>query len=212
METQDRKVLPTAVKNFKDAGLSDDDGDLLEAERLLKMFRCSDQLKDGMSKRLIQSLEDGLSNARNNKFDRKELRNLVQQAEELLLRLKRLEKLRHEVLELKSSTIAEIRSYQKPPQVVHDVMMATYLILGTPFKETKKWSNVQILLTKTGRESLKRRISQLQVTDVDNATAKKALNQMGDIDLEMIRDVSAGAATFYVWVDGMVTEILTNTD
>lgn len=23
---------------------------------------------------------------------------------------------------------------------------------------------------------------------------------MGDIDLEMIRDVSAGAATFYVWV------------
>lgn len=59
---------------------------------------------------------------------------------------------------------------------------------------------MQNLLGKTGRDSLKRRIKLVNVNDIEKAIAKKALNQMGEIDLEMIRDVSAGAATFYVWV------------
>nr|XP_039271379.1 GRB10-interacting GYF protein 2-like [Styela clava] len=208
VESQNRQKLTRATKDFKEAKLSDTDGDLAKAEKLLKMFQCSDVLHDGISKRMISQLESGLSTAKKNGFDKRGLTDLVGQAGELLIRLRRLEKLRHEVLELKSSTIAEIRSYQKPPTVVHDVMMATYLLLGTPQKETQKWSNVQILLGKTGREGLKRRIGQLTVTDVNNATATKAKSLMGEIDLEMIRDVSAGAATFYVWVEGMVEEVL----
>lgn len=44
---------------------------------------------------------------------------------------------RSEILELKQSTVAEIRSYQNPPPVVHTVMTATFLILGHKEKETK---------------------------------------------------------------------------
>ena len=40
-------------------------------------------------------------------------------------------------MELKQSTIAELRSYQKPIPVIHNVMIATYLLLGTSEKETK---------------------------------------------------------------------------
>ena len=56
---------------------------------------------------------------------------------QVLLQLRRLERIRAEILELKQSTVAEIRSYQKPPQIVHTVMTATFLILGHKESETK---------------------------------------------------------------------------
>ena len=51
--------------------------------------------------------------------------------------LRRLERIRAEILELKQSTVAEIRSYQKPPPIVHTVMTGTFLLLGNSEKETK---------------------------------------------------------------------------
>ena len=42
----------------------------------------------------------------------------VHEAEELLKKLRRLEFLRRKVMELKQQTIAEIKSYSKPPAVV----------------------------------------------------------------------------------------------
>lgn len=61
----------------------------------------------------------------------------MQEANQMLSRLKRLERIRHEILELKQSTVAEIRSYSKPPLVVHTVMTVTLLILGHKEKDTK---------------------------------------------------------------------------
>jgi len=55
-------------------------------------------------------------------------------------------------------------------------------------------------LGKTGREGLKRRISQCKVTDITRDVANRARNIMGDVNLEDVRDISAGAATFFVWV------------
>ena len=51
--------------------------------------------------------------------------------------LRRLERIRAEILELKQSTVAEIRSYQKPPPTVHTVMTGIFLLLGNSEKETK---------------------------------------------------------------------------
>ena len=51
--------------------------------------------------------------------------------------LRRLERIRAEILELKQSTVAEIRSYQKPPAIVHTVMTGTFLLLGNSERETK---------------------------------------------------------------------------
>ena len=62
------------------------------------------------------------------------------------------------------------------------------------------WQNIQALLGKTGREGLKRRIGQCNVLTIALSTAKRARDIMGVVDLEAIRDVSAGAATFFVWV------------
>jgi hypothetical protein len=89
-----------------------------------------------MSKREIEDLEKAMAVVRKNGFE-SDLASEMMAANKLLGRLRRLERIRHEILELKQSTVAEIRSYQNPPPIVHTVMTATFLLLGHAEKETK---------------------------------------------------------------------------
>ena len=60
---------------------------------------------------------------------------------------------------------------------------------------------MQALLGKTGKEGLKRQVTSLDPLHVDMTRANFAFEKyLTETDLEAIRDVSAGAATFYVWV------------
>ena len=53
---------------------------------------------------------------------------------------------------------------------------------------------------KTGKESLKRRISEFKVEKLSIELAMKAKQVLCRFTLDEVRDVSAGAGTFYVWV------------
>lgn len=69
----------------------------------------------------------------------------VSKGEKLLVHLKRLRRLRAAVLEMDSQTIAELRSYTKPPLAVHGVMLATYILLGVKEKELQvrlRWDSM----------------------------------------------------------------------
>ena len=80
-------------------------------------------------------------------------------------------------------------------------MIATYLLLGYKESELLNWKNMQALLGKTGKEGLKRQVTTLDPLKVEMAHADFAFQKyLKALDLEIIRDVSAGAATFYVWV------------
>ena len=52
-------------------------------------------------------------------------------------RLKKVSELMHSVLALDQRLIAEIRSFQVPPNEVHDIMKATFLLLGNYDEETR---------------------------------------------------------------------------
>lgn len=93
-------------------------------------------LKHAMTKRELEELEKAINAVKKNGLE-VPLAKELGEANKLLTRLKRLERIRHEILELKQATVAEIRSYQNPPQVVHRVMTATFLLLGHQEKETK---------------------------------------------------------------------------
>ena len=54
-----------------------------------------------------------------------------------------------QIMNLKASTISELRSYSSPPAAVHRVMVATFLLLGVKERDTKQWSNVQVWLLST---------------------------------------------------------------
>ena len=56
------------------------------------------------------------------------------------------------------------------------------------------------MMGKTGKESLKRRITTFEVDSLKISTSQRVRNKIRAYELDFIRDVSAGAATFYVWV------------
>ena len=39
-------------------------------------------------------------------------------------------RLKHDILKMNAATMAEVRNYPQPPPVVHEVMIATTLLLG----------------------------------------------------------------------------------
>jgi hypothetical protein len=59
---------------------------------------------------------------------------------------------------------------------------------------------VQVLIGKTGKENLKRRVTDFQVNKLRIDIARKAKQLVRRFNVDDVRSVSAGAATFYVWV------------
>ena len=53
---------------------------------------------------------------------------------------------------------------------------------------------------KTGKESLKRRCLELDASTLQDTIARRAQKLLGKLELDEVRDISAGAATFFVWV------------
>ncbi|XP_052211940.1 lim and transglutaminase domain protein ltd-1-like [Dreissena polymorpha] len=130
----------------------------------------------------------------------------LREAKDLIARLKRLQKLIHEVMTLNQRTISEIRSYAHPIAEIHIVMRATLLLLGDPEESTKDWKNVQAVIGKTGKMSLKRRIQELDVNKLTADMVMRTKALLRDIRLEDIVIISAGAATFFNWSSGIAEE------
>nr|XP_011437088.2 apical junction molecule isoform X1 [Crassostrea gigas] len=206
IKSRDRYQLDYNITEFKKEKLEDTDMDLVKAEKILKELLVRDDLKRAMTKRELEELEKAINAIKKHGLE-VPLAKELGEASKLLTRLKRLERIRHEILELKQATVAEIRSYQNPPAVVHKVMTATFLLLGHQEKETKIWKSVQALVGKTGKESLKRRCIECKPEKIPVAPAKRAKALLEEFDLEEVRDVSAGAATFYVWASAMIEEL-----
>ncbi|XP_019638018.1 PREDICTED: trichohyalin-like [Branchiostoma belcheri] len=206
VKSKEKKKLESAIQEFKKAKLKDTDGDLAAAERLIKMHQAKGALVDAMKKRKLADLEKAVTAVKKGGFEVDMPEEMIQ-ANKLMVRLKRLERLRQEVQNLKQSTVAEIRSYSKPPAAVHQVMIATYLLLGNPEKETKNWKLVQALVGKTGKDGLKRRVLECDPMKVPPAAAARAKEILDQFDLDSVRDVSGGAATFYVWAVGVIEEV-----
>ncbi|KAL8571462.1 hypothetical protein ACOMHN_051168 [Nucella lapillus] len=207
VKTRDKFQLEYSIKEFQTAELSDHDMDLQKAQRLLRQINAKDGLHKAMTKREIAELERAMAVVRKHGFDA-DLAQEMMAAGKLLGRLRRLERIRHEILELKQSTVAEIRSYTKPPPIVHTVMTAVFLLLGHAEKETKDWKAVQALVGKTGKESLKRRCLELQSDSLAPGTLRRGNALLGRFELDDVRDISAGAATFYVWATAMIEDAM----
>ena len=93
-------------------------------------------LMEASQKRDMAELEKALQRAREVNVNR-ELDLQIALASRLRDHLVKIDKLRHSVLNMESKTISEIKSYAKPPDGVHQCMIATFLLLGHQLKELK---------------------------------------------------------------------------
>ena len=92
-------------------------------------FPTSTELTEAMSKRDLPKLDRSITAAERGGFQ-KNLGLQLAMAKRILEQLQRIEKYRHAVMELDNKTIAELKAYNNPPKPVHDVMAATFLLLG----------------------------------------------------------------------------------
>ncbi|XP_050413790.2 uncharacterized protein LOC126828203 isoform X1 [Patella vulgata] len=168
----------------------------------------TNRLIEALNFRHVERIKDALEYVlKKNYHDR--MAEEIQLAREFLGRHAHIISLLHKVLDLDQHTVSEIRAYSNPPQSVHKVMMATLLLIGHFEDETKKWSKIQILLGKTGTESVKRKIQAFDINLLQLDVAVGAKNILGSMTLDEIRITSAGAAAFFIWSKGVINEVET---
>ncbi|XP_021364892.1 uncharacterized protein LOC110457720 isoform X2 [Mizuhopecten yessoensis] len=200
------KDLESAVEELKALGLPTTKNDIDIAEKELDVFRCRRELVEATTEKDMHIIREVLKKVREKQLEVRLEREVVN-ARSMLERIRNINKLLHAVLTLDQKTIAEIRCYNNPPPAVHRVMMATLLLLGHWEEETEEWKNVQITLGKLGKEAIKRRIQELNVDSIALDVALGARDLIRDFSLDQVRMVSAGGATFYVWVKGLTEEL-----
>ena len=91
--------------------------------------------REGLDKH-IELLEQAITFIKRHGFEYQLHQQLIE-ANRLLLQLKKRYKIYAEILALDQPTVAEIKSYSKPPPVVHTVMTGVFVTLGHKEKEMK---------------------------------------------------------------------------
>uniref|UniRef100_A0A0B7AHJ6 KY-like immunoglobulin-like domain-containing protein n=1 Tax=Arion vulgaris TaxID=1028688 RepID=A0A0B7AHJ6_9EUPU len=206
IDLKDANNLDEAIKRFIKLGADENDPLLRKAKQLLQMLKAKSDLIEASQKRNQALLEKAIAHARSVNVNH-ELDVQIALAIRLRDHLATIEKLRHTVLDMEAKTVSEIKSYSNPPDGVHQCMIATFLLLGHKLSEVKNWQQVQVLLGKTGKESLMRKILNFDAQAVPIKRAQVAKKIIQPYNKEQIRDVSAGAATFYNWAVGMIDEV-----
>ncbi|XP_061197947.1 uncharacterized protein LOC133206053 isoform X1 [Saccostrea echinata] len=206
MDLKDPGMLERSIADFEATNPPENDKLLLKAKRLLELLRAKEELNTASHNRSLEELDKAIARAKAANYD--SLLDLqIVMAGRLRDQLHRIERLRHSVLNMDNRTIAEIRTYGNPPDGVHQSLQAAFLLLGHSKKDVKVWKTCQSILGKTGRESVMRHISAFDPKDCYLDVAQSAKVVIEPYSLEQIRDVSAGAATFFVWAKGMIEEV-----
>ncbi|ESP00549.1 hypothetical protein LOTGIDRAFT_157825 [Lottia gigantea] len=113
----------------------------------------------------------------------------------------RREEKKYEMLEmpLRQATVSEIASYTRPKPFIHDVMKATYLLLGEREKQLNSWKHIQKLSRKSGKRSLIRRIKEFDRVNLKRPVVHRSDTLLDLYDNRTVCLSSAGAGTFFKW-------------
>ena len=65
------------------------------------------------------------------------------------------------------------------------------------------WFTLQVLIGKTGKEGLKRRVGACDVSNIPMKVARRAKQLLDCHDIDSVREASQGCATFYAWVSSL---------
>ena len=143
IKTEEMAKIEPAVEAVKREKIDNCHELIAEAEQMLGKLRASKNLRSAMVARKLAALEKAVDNVKRGGFEQ-DLQREMAKGRALLEKLRRLEQMKKAVLSLSQSVVAEIKSYSKPPPVVHTVMTATFLLLGNSENETKSWPATQV--------------------------------------------------------------------
>ncbi|XP_012938687.1 uncharacterized protein LOC101859861 [Aplysia californica] len=197
--------LEKAMEKFRQNRL-EDCGDLTKAQDRMDFLTLKRDLRDAIRRSHVGVLERTIAEARGSRYEG-QLGPQIQAAEAKLAHLRELNKYSHDILAMDQQTISEIHSYHRPPACVHDVMAASYMLLGYDESQLRDWSYLQAMAGRLGRGSLIHQVREFDSSDVDEPTAKRVREILDYHELSEVRAASNGAATFHVWADNIVDKI-----
>ena len=96
---------------------------------ILLSFPPFKDLDDAIKRRHLETLEKAIEHGQKSRFSNK-VQTEIRDAEELRDHLRLLNRIAHDVLEMKQTTIAELYSYKAPQPIIFDVMHTTFIMLG----------------------------------------------------------------------------------
>ncbi|KAK7115656.1 uncharacterized protein [Littorina saxatilis] len=194
---KDIDELDKAMDRFKRHKL-DDCGDWTKAVDRMEMLTLRRDLRDAVRRSHVGVLEKTIKDAENSQYAG-QLENQIEACRRKLTHLKELNTYKHDIMNMEQNTISEIHSYQRPPACVHDVMAATYMLLGYQEKKLMDWNDITPLMCSVGRDSLIHQVQRFDSSAVDEQTANRVQDILRPHELHTIRQASNGAAAFYVW-------------
>ena len=110
----------------KAENINEADIELIEkAKKLIDLIQTKKNLRNSISSKEIKQLEDALEMV-NKKGLQKKVGEDYERAQRLVVKLKGMERMRHEILKLNQPTISEIASYKLPPPHVNMVMKVRF--------------------------------------------------------------------------------------
>ncbi|GFN79482.1 kyphoscoliosis peptidase [Plakobranchus ocellatus] len=101
----------------------------------------------------------------------------------------------------------ELRSLKHPPQAVKELFLALLLLLGEPVHKATDWRRRLRLLKTSKRDGVLQRMVELNVRHIDLGTALKAKDALKPFTVEIMRNVSAAAASFFLWACAMIEAV-----
>ena len=131
----------------------------------------------------------------------------IEELQEYLIRLEKIDKVKKLILGLDQKTIAEIKSFNNPKPSIINSMRASFYLLGNSKKELKEWKQIVALMSKTGKLSLKRRIKQHKIGDISDSNLKEAKKCLAGMDVNTIQEISEGVAVFYAWGSSIIMSL-----
>ena len=110
-------------------------------------------------------------------------------------------------MNLKEKVIAEIKSFNKPLPDIINVMQACFFLLGNSKKEISNWKKIVSWIGKTGKQSLKRRISNFAPANLTDNNLKAAKGLLSNININQIEEVNKGVSVFYGWGCSVIMQV-----
>ena len=127
---------------------------------------------------------------------------LMTAARAMLDQLYEVYKLKLLLEQLDNKAIAQLKSMNKPVDDVTNVVKAMLILLGEDSKSLKEWKACRVNISRTGRESLKRRVDSFRIEMCTDKVTKQVKRLLTKIDLERVEDISPTVAIFYAFVQG----------
>jgi hypothetical protein len=127
---------------------------------------------------------------------------LMVAARAMLDKLYEVYKLKLLLAQLDNKAIAQLKSMNQPVDDVTNVVKAMLILLGEDSKSLKEWKACRVNISRTGRESLKRRVDSFRIEMCTDKVTKQVKRLLASINLDRVEDISPTVAIFYAFVQG----------